>query len=95
MSPPFQPLMVNVVQYSNPNGNQQSNGKNKGHGKKKDKGGKGNVNKHSEETSAGKKESKNKFKFPCKLLSGDNLTHIFPKIQDDHFFLSQQVSSTS
>ena len=34
-------------------------------------------------------------KFPCKLCTGDHLTHLCPKIQDAQCLLSQQGSSSS
>lgn len=91
VSSPSQPLVVNIVHSSNPKGNQQSDGKKKGRGKKKFKGGRGNANKPNDDTSEGKKESKDKLKFPCKLCSGDHLTHLFPKIQDVECLLDNKV----
>lgn len=90
MSPP-QTLVVNVVKSLNPKGNQQYDGKNKGCGKKKDKGGKGNVNKPNEYTSEGKKEFRNKVKFPCKLCSHDHLTHLFPRFNMLNAFYPSKV----
>jgi len=60
---PSQPIIVNVVQSSNPKGEKQSHGKSKGCGKKKDKVGKGNAKKYSNDTREGKNESKSKIKF--------------------------------
>ena len=79
---PSQPLTINVVQSYNPKGNQQSDGNKKGRNKKKDKDGKDNVNKPNNNVGEGKRESKKKVKFPCKLCTRDHLTHLFPKIQN-------------
>lgn len=56
---------------------------------------KGNVNKPDNNVGEGGKESKKKVKFPCKLSSGDHLTHLCPKIQDAQRLLVQQESSSS
>ena len=94
-SSPSQYLSINVVQASNPKGNQQSDGKKKGqNNKKKGKNGKGNANKTNEHVGEGPKE-KRKEKFPCKLCAGDHLTHLCPKIQDAQRLLAQQGSSSS
>ena len=87
-SSPSQSLSINVVQASNPKGNQQSDGNKKG------KNGKGNANKTNEHVGEGPKEKK-KVKFPCKLCTGDHLTHLCPKIQDAQRLLAQQGSSSS
>ncbi len=92
---PSQPSSVNVVQASNPKGNQNSNGKKKGRGKKKNQDGKSNVNKLGNNAGEGGKESKKKVEFPCKLCSGDHLTHLCPKIQNAQRLLMQQGSSSS
>ena len=54
-SSPSQYFLVNVVQSSNPKGNQQSEGKKKGrnNNKKKGKDGKGNANKSNEHVGEG------------------------------------------
>ena len=94
-SAPSQSLSINVVQTSDPKGNQQSEGKKKGqNNKKKGKNGKGNANKTNEHVGEGPKEKK-KVKFPCKLCTGDHLTHPCPKIQDAQRLLAQQGSSSS
>ena len=63
-SSPSQSLSINVVQASDPKGNQQSKGKKKGqNNKKKGKNGKGNANKTNEHVGEGPKEKK-KVKFP-------------------------------
>ena len=68
-SSPSQSLSINVVQASDPKGNQQSDGKKKGlNNKKKGKNGKGNANKTNEHVGEGPKEKK-KVKFPCKLCT--------------------------
>lgn len=36
------------------------------------------------------RKSKKKVKFPCKLCSGDHLTHILPKAQDSHGLIAQR-----
>ena len=92
---PSQPTSINVIQASNPKGNQQSDGKRKGQGKKKNQEGKGNANKLGNGAGEGRKESKKKVKFPCKLCNGDHLTHLCPKIQDAQYLLVQQGSSSS
>jgi len=43
----------------------------------------------------GRKESKKRVKFPCKLCNGDILTHLYSKIQDAQCLLVQQGSSSS
>jgi len=53
------------------------------------------VNRFSNDTREGKKESKKKVKFPCKLCSGDHLTHLYPKIQYSQGLLAQQGSLSS
>ena len=94
-SSPSQSLSINVVQASDPKGNQQSDGKKKGrNNKKKDKNRKGNANKTNEHVGEGPKEKK-KVKFPCKLCAGDHITHLCPKIQDAQCLLAQQGSSSS
>ena len=73
---------INAVQSDNPKGNQNSNGKNKGRGKKKNQDGKPDGNKSGNNVGGGRNESKKKVKFPCKLCSGDHLTHLCPNIED-------------
>ena len=90
-----QPSSVNVVQSTNPKGNQNSNGKKKGRGKKKSQDGKNDANNPGNNAGGGRNESKKKVKFPCKLCSGDHLTHLCPKIQDAQHLLVQQGSSSS
>ena len=90
---PSQYFSVNVVQNSNPKENQQSEGKKKGRNKKKGKNGKGNA-KSNEHVGEDPKDKK-KVKFPCKLCTGDHLTHLCPKIQDAQRLLAQQGSSSS
>ena len=69
-SSPSRSLSINVVQASDPKGNQQSKGKKKGrNNKKKGKNGKGNANKTNKHVGEGPKE-KRKVKFPCKLCAG-------------------------
>lgn len=92
---PSQPSSIDAVQASNPKGNQNSDGKKKGRGKKKNQDGKGNANKSDNGAGEGGKEPKKKVKFPCKLCSGDHLTHLCPKIQDAQRLLVQQGSSSS
>ena len=86
---PSQPTSINIVQTSNPKGNQQSNGKRKGRGNKKNQEGKGNANKPGNGAGEGRRESKKKVKFPCKLCNGDHLTHLCPKMQDAQRLLVQ------
>lgn len=89
---PSQPMSINVVKTSNPKGNQESDGKKKVWGKEKNQDRKGNTNKPGKYVGGGRKESKKKVKFPCKLCNADHLTHIFPKIQDSQCLLVQQGS---
>ena len=91
-----QDLSINTIQTSNPKGNQQSEGRKKGrnNNRKKGKDGKGDANKSNEHVGEGEKD-KNKVKFPCKLCTGDHLTHLCPKIQDAQRLLAQQGSSSS
>ena len=89
------PSLINVIQSNNPKGNQNSNGKKKGRGKKKNQDGKADTNKSGNNAGGGRNESKKKVKFPCKLCSGDHLTHLYPKIQDAHRLLGQQGASSS
>ena len=58
VSMPSQPLIINVVQFANPKGNQQSDGKKKWSNKKKDKDGKDNANKPNNNVREGKKSRK-------------------------------------
>lgn len=90
-----QPSSVNVIQSSNPKGNQNSKGKKKGRGEKKSQDGKTNANKPGNNVAGGGNDSREKFKFPCKLCSGDHLTHLYPKIQDAQHLLGQQGTSSS
>ena len=90
-----QPSSVNVVQASNPKGNQNSNGKKKGRGKKKSQDGKTDANKLGNNAGGGGSESRKKVKFSCKLCSGDHLTHLCPKIQDAQHLLGQQGTFSS
>ena len=76
--PASQTSSINAVQSDNPKGNQNSNGKKEGRGKKRSWDGKANINKFGNNAGGGRNESKKKVKFPCKLCSGDHLTHLCP-----------------
>jgi len=89
---PSKPLAINVVQSSNPKGDQKFYGQKEGHGKKKGKEGKRNVNNPNNDIEEGKKDSKKKVKFPWKLCNGDHITHLFHNIEDAWCFLAQQGS---
>lgn len=89
VSTPSQPMSIKTIQTYNPKGNQQPDRKRKGRGKKKNQEGKGNANKLDNDAGEGRKESKKKVKFPCKLCNGDHLTHLRPKIQDTQCLLAQ------
>lgn len=86
---------ISVIQSDNPKGNQNSNGKKKGRGKKKNQDGKPDANKSGNNAGGGINESKKKVKFPCKLCSGDHLTHLCPKIEDAQRLLGQKGTSSS
>lgn len=60
---PSQPTSINIVQASNPKGNQQSDGKKKGRGKKKNQEGKGNANKPVNESLRVEKSPRKRLNF--------------------------------
>lgn len=93
--PTSQTSSINAIQSDNPKGNQNSNGKKKGRGKKKNQDGKPGANKYGNNSGGGRNESRKKVKFPCKLCSGDHLTHLCPKIEDSQHLLGQQGTSSS
>ena len=61
---PSQSTSINVIQTSNPKGNQQFDGMKKGRGKKKNQDGKADTNKPENSAGEGGKQSKKKVKFP-------------------------------